>query len=234
MTRIAKLTFFLWFLAPLLASAQGASELNILIFKLFGEHDNFAVDSEFQVLDPKQRKLIMTMTLGIAVSGGKMRADADMNSAKGVAITADDIRQLKATGEDRVISIIRTDKNLITMIYPNKKSYTETPLPKDYSSVTKLPKFQKTPIATVTMDGHKCVKKKVVLTDDKGAKQEMITWEAEDLKNFPLQVQLTDNGQEMIIHNRNIRFGKIDTVHFDVPATFTKSVDTPPQKAKKK
>ena len=213
---------FFAFAAPPQSYAQGASTvLNGVILKLFGKHDNFAVDSEFQLMDENQKPTI-TLTLSIAVGAGKMRADANMATAKGPAISPEDIAQAKAAGQDRVISILRQDKGRMFILYPARRSYEDAILPKELASVSGLARIQKTPLGKETIDGHPCIKNKVVLTDDKGRKQEMIAWEASDLKEFPIKVKLSDGGQNWIVHNRNIRFGKIDVVHFDVPAGFTR------------
>jgi len=228
--RIAASAALLWFLLPMPTLADGPTDLNVLILKLFGEHNNFSVESEFQMIEPGQREPALTLTLSIAVSAGNMRADTDMTRAKGPALTPDTLRQLKASGEDRVISIMRSAENRLLVIYPNKKTYDQADIPKDAARATKRPKIEKTPLANLTLDGHPCVKKRVILTDDSGARQEITVWEAEDLKDFPLQVQLTERGQEMLIHNRNISFGKIDSAQFEVPSGFKKN---PPQSGSK-
>lgn len=201
---------------------QGASAaLNGVILKLFGKHDNFAVDSEFQLLDEKQKPAI-TLTLSIAVSEGKMRADADMNAAKGPGIYPEDIAQARKAGLDRIISLIRQDKGKIYIVYPTRRSYEEAALPKELASGGGIAKIQKTPLGKETIDGHLCVKNRVVLLDARNNKQEMVSWEASDMKDFPLMVKLSDSGQSWVVHNRNIRFGKIDVASFEVPSGFAK------------
>jgi hypothetical protein len=73
-----------------------------------------------------------------------------------------------------------------------------------------------------TLNGHPCVKSKVVLTDDKGQKQEITVWDASDLKNFPIKVQMTEEGQNIVMQYKDIQFSKPETKQFEPPTGFAK------------
>jgi len=221
---LSKWGFFLVLLVSGLASqaqVPGGAGLNSVITKLFGTHDDFSVDSDFHILDPKMKPTV-TMSLGITVSGGKMRADLDVTNMKGAGITPQMLEQYKKMGVDRSVTIVRPDKKIMILLFPTRKLYEQTPLPKEVSASAAVSKIKKTPLGKETLDGHPCVKNKVVLEDAKGKTQEMTTWEATDLKDFPIQVQLVDNGQNTLVHNRNIKFGKPSSSLFEVPTGYTK------------
>lgn len=224
MKTLSKWSLFLILLVSglqLQAQVPGGAGLNSVITKLFGTHDDFTVDSEFHILDPKMKPTV-SMTLEITVSGGKMRADLDVSNMKGAGITPQMLQQYKKMGVDRSVTIVRPDKKAVILLFPSRKLYEQTPLPKEVSSSAAVSKIKKTPLGKETMDGHPCVKNKVVLVDSKGKTQEMTTWEATDLKNFPIQVQLVDNGQNTLVHNRNIKFGKPSHSLFEIPTGYTK------------
>lgn len=204
--------------------ASGGAALKSVILKLFGNHDDFAVDADFQMLDAKETP-VLALTMGITVSGDKLRADADLSSYKGPSVTPElkaQIQTAQKMGINHTISITRPDKGRMLLLYPGRKTYEELPLPKEASNVSAIAKISKTPLARETVDGHPCVKNKVVLIDSKGRQQEMTDWEATDLKDFPIVVKLVEEGQGVKVHNRNIRLGKPDPSVFEVPAGYAK------------
>jgi hypothetical protein len=221
---LISLALLLVFLSPtqrIHAQMQGASGLNSVILKLFGKHDDFTVDADFEL-----KKAQITLTMTISVSGGKLRADADMSTYRGAGINKDmkeQIKLSKAAGLDRIISITRPDQNRLYRIFPGRKSYEEAPVPKEAAGVNGISKIKKTPLARETLDGHPCLKVKVALVDDKGRQQEMTVWEATDLKDFPIMVQLSEGGENMVVHNRNIRFGKPLPSLFELPVGYAKT-----------
>ena len=55
-------------------------------------------------------------------------------------------------------------------------------------------KMETTKISEEKVDGHPCVKNKVVVTDDKDKKQEFTVWNATDLKSFPVKLEMLERG----------------------------------------
>lgn len=203
------------------AQMQGASGLNSVILKLFGKHDDFTVDTEFEMKNTQ-----VTLSMVISVSGGKLRADTDMSRYRGAGINAEvqsEIKKLKTLGMDRIVSITRPDKNRLYRLYPARKVYDEAALPPEATATNVIAKIKKTPVARETIDGHPCLKCKVVLMDSKNRQQEMTVWEATDLKDFPIKVQLSENGENLVVRNRNIRLTKPLASQFEIPAGYTKS-----------
>ena len=67
------------------------------------------------------------------------------------------------------------------------KTDTDTAAPGDF-------KVEMTEIGKETVDGHPCVKNKVVVTDKENKKHESTVWNATDLKNFPIKIQTQEQG----------------------------------------
>jgi len=202
------------------AQTQGVSGLDSVILKLFGNHDNFTVDSDFDMTKAK-----VTLTMGISVSGGKLRTESDLGTCKGAGMTDDFkalIQEAQKRGLSQVVKIVRPDQNRIIRLYPVRKAYDEAPLPKAMTADTGITKPVKTPLARETIDGHPCVKNKVVITSAKGAKQELIAWEATDLKDFPIKVQIAEGNEILVVHNRNICLAAPSPTLFEVPAGYSK------------
>ena len=73
------------------------------------------------------------------------------------------------------------------------KKYQSMPLAKgEAEALEKGLKVEKTALGKETIDGHACVKNKVVVKNEQGAVLEAITWNATDLKDFPLQIEMKE------------------------------------------
>lgn len=73
-----------------------------------------------------------------------------------------------------------------------------------------------------TVEGHDCVKNKVVVTDKEGAKHESTVWNASDLKSFPVKIVTGEAGHPATILFKNITFTKPAASLFEPPSGFTK------------
>ncbi|MGA2871636.1 MAG: hypothetical protein ABSF34_21050, partial [Verrucomicrobiota bacterium] len=83
-----------------------------------------------------------------------------------------------------------------------------------------------------TLDGHPCLKKQFILTDPgTGQQLTMITWNATDLNNIPIQVQQSMPGSDgagktsMTMHFTDITMGKPDASLFQPPTGYTPYTD---------
>jgi len=76
-----------------------------------------------------------------------------------------------------------------------------------------------------TIDGHPCTKTKVVVSTSQGKTLDAITWNASDLKDFPLQIENNDKENTSIIRFKDVRFTNADAAQFDPPAGFTEYKD---------
>jgi hypothetical protein len=124
------------------------------------------------------------------------------------------------------VSLIRPDKKAIYVMYPNQKTVLNMPMsPEDAAAAEKTPKLEKTAVGKETVDGHACVKNKVVITDDKGKNLEATTWNATDLKDFPVQIQTKDNQNTTIVHFKEVQFAKPEAKQFEIPADYTQFND---------
>ncbi len=75
------------------------------------------------------------------------------------------------------------------------------------------------------MDGHPCLKNKVVITDSKGNKHEGFTWNATDLKGFPIKMEFGDKDALVTMTYKNIKMDRPEAKEFDPPAGYTKHAD---------
>src|SRR5262249_44209986 len=133
--------------------------------------------------------------------------------------TADALKQM---GMSRVISLVRPDKKLIHIIYPDQKCYLNMTLPpEEAEAADKSVKLEKTPLGKETLDGHPCVKNKVVTPAvDKAQAMEATTWNATDLKDFPVQIQTQEKGNTTIMRFKQVQLAKPEAKDFELPADY--------------
>lgn len=203
----------------------GGPSLGPAMTRLFGDIPAFSAKAHVQVLDNSQKEMV-SMPMDFAMLDKKIRVEIDMSQTKNASMPPGAAEQLKAMGMARVVSIIRPDKDLVYVIYPAQKSLMTMPLPKESTDPAKQPKITKTAVGKETIDGHACVKNKVTMTDDNGHPFEALTWNASDLKDFPIQIQTTEKQGTSIMHFSDIQFEKPDPKQFDAPADYA-AYDSP-------
>jgi hypothetical protein len=109
---------------------------------------------------------------------------------------------------------------VVYVIYPDQRALLTMPLPKE-DSQEKAPKIAKTQLGKETIDGHPCIKNKVVLTDSSGQSTEATTWEASDLQELPIQLQTQESGTTSVVRFKQVKFSRPAADFFEPPAGFT-------------
>ena len=222
------------FLKSLTALAQMPDAgVNSAMVKLFGDNASFTAQAEVRVLNANH-VMWLQMPGAFAAGDNKLRVDFDMNLIRSTTVTPAMIKQL---GLDRVTSVIRPDKKVTYIIYPGKKSFVSMPLSAEDAQIA-AQKLEKKPLGKETLDGHACGKNLSTVKSSKGAVLvQATTWNATDLKDFPLQIEIKEGGNTTVMHFQNVNLTKPAPALFDVPAGFrddTHSQDQRAPAAKKK
>jgi len=192
---------------------------------LFGDVKAFSAKGEMRALDKSGQPAIQ-VPMNFALLDNKIRMDIDMTQSKGPQASPDQVALLKQMAMDRVSCVVALDKKAVQLIFPSLAAYVETPLLEDEAAALgKEVKLHKTPLGKETIDGHPCVKNRVVMTDAKGLKAEAVVWNATDLRDFPVQMQMTDKETAVVMRYSEVSFSKPDAKQFDAPAGFTKHTD---------
>jgi hypothetical protein len=201
---------------------DGSSPMSTAMLKLFEKNTNFSAKTEVRLLDASQKET-MSANLPMTMLGGKMRTEIDMAQMKSPMMTPQVVAQMKQMGADKTISIVRPDKQSTFLVYPSLKAYVQMPMSEaDKQALTKDPKIEKTALGKETIDGHPCVKTKIVMKDDKGSAQEAIVWSATDLKDFPVQIEAKEKDTTVVMKFKDVQFAKPDAKQFETPADYTK------------
>ena len=216
---------FLILLSGSAAVAQAPSTgtptaINTAFVKLFGAVGSFTAKVDTQVLDPYQKEVVRLL-MDFATFEGKVRIEINLAQMQSKDLPPSKIAELKESGMERIISLFRPDKKVTYVVYPGIQSYQTLPLAKaDNDAFEKGLKLEKTALGKETLDGHDCVKYKVVVKDTNGPVLQAVTWNAADLKDFPLQIEMKEKINTVRMHFTQLRFTKPDPQQFDVPAAY--------------
>jgi hypothetical protein len=129
---------------------------------------------------------------------------------------------MKAMGMDKTITITRPDTKTVYLIYPGLTAYVANPLQDTDASKPDSFKVESTELGKETVDGHSCIKNKVVVTDDKGTTHESTVWNATDMKKFPVKIVTTDHGTTATLLFKDVKTDKPDAALFDPPTDYKK------------
>jgi hypothetical protein len=186
------------------------------MMKLFGNHQAFSATVEIQM--PNAQKSGMAMSGRMSLYSGRSRFELNFAEMKNSGMSAEEIAQMKAMGMDRMVSIVQTERKMMLIVYPSLESYVEMPMPAGTSPEDCKAEITKT--GTENMDGHSCVKNKVVVTTSDGKKVEATVWNATDLEDFPVRVETTDSGAKIVMLFKNVSFSAPDESFFEAPAGY--------------
>jgi hypothetical protein len=206
----------------LTAAAQmpdAAGGMNSAMIKLFGDSMSFTAKADVQVLN-SNRVEWLRMPTSFAGADAKIRVDVDFGQLKSRAIDAATISTFKKMGVDHVISVIRPEKKLTYIIYPGAQSFAAIPLSNEDAQFASQ-KVEKTALGRETIDGHPCVKNRSVVKSPKGVVLiQATTWNASDLKDFPIKIETTENGNTTVLHFQQVSLVKPEAKLFEPPAGY--------------
>lgn len=207
-----------------LGQMPGGPQLDAATAKLFGENTAFSATSETQMKSKSGD--VMTLPAKMSFDAGKTRFEMNMAEMKGAQLPANAAAQMKSMGMDQMVMIARPDKKTSYLVYPGLQSYAEMPLKDADSAVTNANfKIETAELGKETVDGHPCVKNKVVVTDDKGLPHESTVWNATDMKNFPIKIAHNEAGNEVTMTFKDTTLAKPDASLFEPPAGYTRYAD---------
>jgi len=188
------------------ASAPGVTA------KLFGSNTAFVALATTKVLDHQQKEtLVMPMTYSFLE--GKSRSEVDMAQVRSKNIQASAMAMLKQIGMDRMVTIVRPDKQAIFVVYPGLAAYAETPVG--------TADIQMTAVGDEIIDGHPCRKKRLSISSKDG-KQEGFVWQATDLKDFPIKIEMSAADGATVTTYTGLKFEKPDVKLFEPPPAYEK------------
>ncbi|HTR42595.1 MAG TPA: hypothetical protein VMH87_13360 [Pseudomonadales bacterium] len=194
----------------------GGQNYNSGMDELFKANPVFSATMQTTINGPQGA---MNVTSTMTYDHGNSRSEMNMANVSGPNLPPNAAAQMKALGMDVVVTIATVAKTNVYTIYPNLKAYVSNELPPEASATTSKPDIQITKLGNDTVAGHPCVKSKVVVTEN-GQPHEFTTWNATDLKNFPVQISISEQGVSATMTYQNISFGPVSASQFRPPTGY--------------
>jgi hypothetical protein len=201
-------------------STGSPAGINAAFVKLFGAAAAFTAKVEARAFDSAQQETLR-MPMDWATLEGKVRLEINLEQMTNKDLPDGAVATLKQSGMARIISVFRPDKKTTYVIYPGIQSYQNIPqTPEEAEAAAKGLKLEKNALGRETLDGHACVKNKVIVKGEKGTVLEAVTWNATDLKEFPLQIEMQDKQKHVRLRFSQVQFVKPEAKQFELPANY--------------
>lgn len=222
---LAPLLLFLTACLPATAQLSADSPVGVSagFAKLFGNIPGFSATADVQVLDGSRQEVLRT-PMRFQFLSGKMRMDLALTEMKGKSITPIVVNSYKQAGLDRITSIVRLDKKQIYLVFPGVRSYAVSEMSKaEAEAAAKNLQIQRKLVASETLDGHACTQNQVIVKNAKGTNLlEAVVWNASDLQDFPVKVQVQSPGKTTTLHFTQIQMTRPEPSQFEPVSTYTK------------
>jgi hypothetical protein len=200
----------------------GSPGVSASLIRLFGTNTAFSAQVQYQLLGKDNQERIGA-PMKLARLNNRIRVDVDMAQMRHRE-EADAMAKLKPLGLDQVVSVIRPDLGVTLVAFPKLRSVVKLPMPpQEADAFVKPGKMERTRIGQENMEGHPCVKYRVVALDDQGKRHEATVWNATDMRDFPVCVATREGTDTVIMRFRQVQFVRPDAATFESPAGFTES-----------
>jgi hypothetical protein len=199
------------------AIATGTPTFSGTIVKLMGSNTAFSARVENEMYYAEHRTTLF-MPGEIFFDQGKSRFECDKTETERKLNLRDPNAPI--TGTEKVVTIKLPDTKRLYTLYPDLKVYSEQPDRYPFKPESDF-QLNLTEQGRETVDGHPCLKCKVVGRDGKGTEEKSIVWLATDMNNFPIQIESdTAEKESATTRFKDLRFGKPDPAKFEVPPDF--------------
>lgn len=223
----AAILVFLTFLVQPASFAQFSPESTVGVSagfaKLFGNLTAFSAKVDVQMLDTNRQEALRT-PMNFAFLDRKMRLDIDLNDMRGKAVQPAEIAGLKRVGMDRIGCVIRLDRRMNYLLFSGVRGYLTMEMsPTEAAAAEKNVQVQRTALGKETVDKHPCTKNKVVVKSAKGVTLlEAFTWNATDMKDFPVVIAAQSPQGTTYMRFTQVQMTRPAAAQFEPPAQYRK------------
>ena len=188
--------------------------------EIFGNHSAFSATAQMHI-DPGKGEKSHTTQMKYAMRDGKVRMS--MNMAKmSEDMPPDAVARMKQMGMVHYVVILHpgTD-NRSLVLYPDLKAYVQNTGRMTNADKGKL-KVEKTKIGTGRVAGHPCEEYRITVTRPDGQQSSMTEWQATDMDNFPIKLEMKNDGTVTSLLFTHINHSAPPASLFEVPAGYKK------------
>ncbi len=193
--------------------------VNSSLAKVFGKHTGFSAKVQMVMTDAAGKE-VMSAPVDFAFSEGSVYWNMDLAEVKSASIPPQAAAQMKQMGMSQTISITKADGKTFLLVYPGLQAYTEMPIPSTEQASSK-DEVKTEKVGEETVNTFKCIKNKVTVKSGANT-QEIFTWNATDLKDFPVRVEFSDAGNKVKMDYKDVKLEKPEAKLFAPPTGFTK------------
>ena len=203
---------------PGIATA-GMSPVLALLFKDF---EAFSATAEVTLSGPTAAES-MTMTMHLHYLNGGMRTELDMSDVRGPTVDESMAYTLKQIGMNRVITILQPDDRQNVVLYPSRKAYVSLPESSDQEKArARSAQTRKTKQGQEIILGMTCTKSRISFVENPEQDLTVLVWEANRLRNFPVQIEMNQAGGAMTVRYRDVVFEAPAKDQFEIPTGYRK------------
>lgn len=194
---------------------------NPIFGKLFGSIKGFTAQVETVV---KTSKDTVSMPMSMAMLDGKTRMEIDMEKVKSKDLTPEAAGMMKQMGLNRMVLVALPDQKVARQIFPGLEGYVENSLATAAGAGSEI-KVETKELGKETVDGHPCVKNLVTVVEADGRRVEATTWNATDLSQFPVKLEMPGKDGQVTMSFKEIKLTAPDAAQFAPPAGYSKHAD---------
>lgn len=151
----------------------------------------------------------------------------DLNEVRAAAIPAPTFTSLIAVGISQVVSVVRPDRGVMHLMYPELKGFTDFPLTREEAARSQPISRTDAGRGITTWSREPCVIQKIVLAGDASSRHEATIWLSETRRGFPVQIQWHEPNAEVVFRFIEINDITPDIAIFEPPLSYAKYPDQP-------
>lgn len=208
-------------LAPMLPNVSS------VVKKLCGEVPTFSADGAV-IFAGGDLKAPMVMPSQFTFHDSNMRWDVDGSRLEG--FPEGTTNTLKVSKLDKIRFVFQAQKKKQYLIFENLRVYLESSIPEsviaEVLQEAKGIKLETKVLGSETLEGYACTKKSVTIPAEAELNQEAIIWTANELKEFPVKIQLKTGNGDVIFQFRNVKFNIPPADTFEAGTNFVQKADS--------
>lgn len=202
----------------------GSPGVSASLIRLFGTNRFFTAQAEVQILGKDNKERIGT-PMTFSLSDTKIRLEVDLTRMRNRE-QPNMVAQIKPLGMDSIVSIFRPDRRATCVVFPKLRAFVKLAMPdEEADAFAKKVRLERTALGKEKMEGHPCVKNRIVITDEKGQRHEATVWNATDLRDFPVCVATREADDTVVIRFRQVQFVTPGAALFEPPPEYQSCAD---------
>ncbi len=158
----------------------------------------------------------VTMPMKLAKREDRLRMDLDLSAVKGAGMSLQSLNSLRSVGMAKIVNLMRKGTNTMEILFPDLKFHTRVVLPES-ELMDGEASIAKKPAGRDLVNGYSCTKQVVTVTSPGAKPSEVLTWEAADLKGFPVRILIQDGQATVVMNFREVKLTAPQPGQFEVP-----------------